>query len=78
VTQLARTPAGAGRADSFLRLVESVVSRLPVCDRIVRALGGRMWAAKRDGGGAEFGFAPAACARGDRLAEGPKLCPRRA
>jgi signal transduction histidine kinase len=30
---------------------------LPVCDRIVRALGGRMWAAKRDGGGAEFGFA---------------------
>jgi PAS domain S-box-containing protein len=30
---------------------------LPVCDRIVRALGGRMWAAPRDGGGAEFGFA---------------------
>ena len=30
---------------------------LPVCDRIVRALGGRMWAAARDGGGAEFGFA---------------------
>jgi signal transduction histidine kinase len=30
---------------------------LPVCDRIVRALGGRMWAASRDGGGAEFGFA---------------------
>jgi PAS domain S-box-containing protein len=30
---------------------------LPVCDRIVRALGGRMWAGPRDGGGAEFGFA---------------------
>ena len=30
---------------------------LPVCDRIVRALGGRMWATPRDGGGAEFGFA---------------------
>ncbi len=30
---------------------------LPVCDRIVRALGGRMWATARDGGGAEFGFA---------------------
>jgi PAS domain S-box-containing protein len=30
---------------------------LPVCDRIVTALGGRMWAAHRDGGGAEFGFA---------------------
>ncbi|HUQ21840.1 MAG TPA: ATP-binding protein, partial [Gaiellaceae bacterium] len=31
---------------------------LPVCDRIVRALGGRMWATQReDGAGAEFGFA---------------------
>jgi PAS domain S-box-containing protein len=30
---------------------------LPVCDRIVTALGGRMWAARRDGGGSEFGFA---------------------
>jgi len=30
---------------------------LPVCDRIVTALGGRMWAAHRDGGGSEFGFA---------------------
>ena len=30
---------------------------LPVCDRIVGALGGRMWATARDGGGAEFGFA---------------------
>ena len=30
---------------------------LPVCERIVNALGGRMWAAHRDGGGSEFGFA---------------------
>jgi PAS domain S-box-containing protein len=30
---------------------------LPVCDRIVTALGGRMWATPRDGGGAEFAFA---------------------
>jgi PAS domain S-box-containing protein len=30
---------------------------LPVCERIVTALGGRMWAAHRDGGGSEFGFA---------------------
>ncbi len=30
---------------------------LPVCDRIVTALGGRMWAKGREGGGAEFGFA---------------------
>jgi signal transduction histidine kinase len=30
---------------------------LPVCDRIIRALGGRMWAGAREGGGSEFGFA---------------------
>ena len=30
---------------------------LPVCERIVTALGGRLWASPRDGGGAEFGFA---------------------
>lgn len=30
---------------------------LPVCARIVSALGGRTWARSRDGGGAEFGFA---------------------
>lgn len=39
---------------------------LPVCDRIVTALGGRMWATPRDGGGAEFGFAlPLAPAPGE-------------
>ncbi len=30
---------------------------LPVCDRIIRALGGRIWARARDGGGSVFGFA---------------------
>lgn len=30
---------------------------LPVCQRIVEAMGGRMWARPRDGGGSEFGFA---------------------
>ena len=30
---------------------------LPVCDRIVKALGGHMWVKGREGGGAEFGFA---------------------
>jgi PAS domain S-box-containing protein len=39
---------------------------LPVCDRIVTALGGRMWAKAREGGGAEFGFAlPLASAIGE-------------
>ena len=30
---------------------------LALCQRIVQALGGRMWAKPRSGGGAEFGFA---------------------
>lgn len=30
---------------------------LPVCQRIIEAMGGRMWACPRDGGGSEFGFA---------------------
>lgn len=30
---------------------------LPVCERIVRGLGGRIWATARDGGGSEFGIA---------------------
>jgi signal transduction histidine kinase len=28
-----------------------------VCARLMAAMGGRIWAAPRDGGGAEFGFA---------------------
>jgi two-component system sensor histidine kinase KdpD len=28
-----------------------------VCARLIRAMGGRIWATNRDGGGAEFGFA---------------------
>ena len=30
---------------------------LAACKRVVEALGGRIWAEPRDGGGAEFGFA---------------------
>ena len=30
---------------------------LALCQRIVHALGGRIWARPRDGGGAEIGFA---------------------
>jgi PAS domain S-box-containing protein len=41
---------------------------LPVCDRIVTALGGQMWAAPREGGGSEFGFAlPLAPASGENV-----------
>jgi signal transduction histidine kinase len=30
---------------------------LSVCRRLVRAIGGTCWAAPREGGGSEFGFA---------------------
>jgi two-component system sensor histidine kinase KdpD len=40
----ARTAAGAGIG-------------LFVCARLIRAMGGRIWARNREGGGAEFGFA---------------------
>ena len=34
---------------------------LSVCRRLIEAMGGRVWAAPRDGGGSEFGFAVALC-----------------
>jgi two-component system sensor histidine kinase KdpD len=40
----ARSAAGAGIG-------------LFVCARLIRAMGGRIWAINREGGGAEFGFA---------------------
>jgi PAS domain S-box-containing protein len=43
-TATSRTAAGAGIG-------------LFVCARLIRAMGGRIWAKNRDGGGAEFGFA---------------------
>jgi PAS domain S-box-containing protein len=45
------------RSEEAQRTASGLGLGLPVCDRIVRALGGRMWAAPREGGGAEFGFA---------------------
>ena len=45
------------RSSEAQRTASGLGLGLPVCDRIVTALGGRMWANARDGGGAEFGFA---------------------
>ena len=45
------------RSSEAQRTASGLGLGLPVCDRIVTALGGRMWARPRDGGGAEFGFA---------------------
>ena len=45
------------RSEQAQRTAGGLGLGLPVCDRIMQALGGRMWAAPRDGGGAEFGFA---------------------
>jgi signal transduction histidine kinase len=45
------------RSSDAQRTASGLGLGLPVCHRIVTALGGRMWAAPRDGGGAEFGFA---------------------
>ena len=54
------------RSSEAQRTASGLGLGLPVCDRIVTALGGRMWAAPRDGGGAEFGFAlPLASALGE-------------
>jgi K+-sensing histidine kinase KdpD len=36
-----------------------------VCDRLMRAMGGRVWGRARDGGGSEFGFALKAYVDGD-------------
>lgn len=45
------------RTPEAQQLASGVGLGLPVCDRIIRALGGRIWAHARDGGGSEFGFA---------------------
>lgn len=45
------------RSSEAQRTASGLGLGLPVCDRIVTALGGRMWAKAREGGGAEFGFA---------------------
>jgi signal transduction histidine kinase len=61
---------GAGLSDDTLTRLFSPFFRAPstaavasgagiglyVCHRLVDAMGGRMWAKRRDGGGSEFGF----------------------
>ncbi len=63
---LARLFSPFYRSSEAQRTASGLGLGLPVCDRIVTALGGRMWAKAREGGGAEFGFAlPLAPAPGD-------------
>ncbi|HEX5827660.1 MAG TPA: ATP-binding protein, partial [Candidatus Limnocylindrales bacterium] len=41
-----------------------------VCDRLIRAMGGRIWARRRPEGGSEFGFALRAIADEDGAEDG--------
>lgn len=45
------------RSDAAKRMAAGAGIGLFVCRRLVEAMGGRIWAQPRDGGGAEFGFA---------------------
>ena len=45
------------RAKEAQRVASGLGLGLPVCERIVAGLGGRIWARSRQGGGSEFGFA---------------------
>ena len=45
------------RSPSAQKMASGVGLGLPVCRRIVSALGGRIWGLAREGGGSEFGFA---------------------
>jgi len=45
------------RSPAAERMASGLGLGLPVCQRIVTALGGRIWARPRPGGGSEFGFA---------------------
>ena len=53
------------RSDAARSTAGGVGIGLAVCRRIVDVLDGRIWAAPRDGGGAEFGFALATSPSGD-------------
>jgi len=45
------------RAPSTAQQASGAGIGLFVCDQLIRAMGGRLWARARDGGGSEFGFA---------------------
>ena len=45
------------RAPSTAQQASGAGIGLFVCDQLVRAMGGRLWARAREGGGSEFGFA---------------------
>jgi PAS domain S-box-containing protein len=45
------------RSDSARHMGNGIGIGLTVCRRLVEGLGGRIWAASREGGGSEFGFA---------------------
>jgi PAS domain S-box-containing protein len=45
------------RAKEAQKVAGGIGLGLPVCRRIVEAMGGRIWASPRKGGGSEFGFA---------------------
>ncbi len=65
-TDTARLFSPFYRSTEAQRTASGLGLGLPVCERIVTALGGRLWASPRDGGGAEFGFAlPLAPALGE-------------
>ncbi len=65
-TDAARLFSPFYRSTEAQRTASGLGLGLPVCERIVTALGGRLWASPREGGGAEFGFAlPLAPALGE-------------
>jgi len=65
-TDTARLFSPFYRSTEAQRTASGLGLGLPVCERIVTALGGRLWASPRDGGGAEVGFAlPLAPALGE-------------
>ena len=59
------------RAPSTAQQASGAGIGLFVCDQLVRAMGGRLWAWARDGGGSEFGFALRRYGEDDDIALAP-------
>ena len=59
------------RAPSTAQQASGAGIGLFVCDQLVRAMGGRLWARARDGGGSEFGFALRRYGEDDDIALAP-------